>query len=553
MRQMEQPFFITKDQNKLIVFKQMYKKIRVNGLNFKRALQIVEEETAKNRYVVAALDYELGENLLPSLHGSFLNKGWLLFFNEYEEVSGLESEFFALTNFKLEMQRSEYEKKYQTIIAEIKKGNTYQINLTTFLKFNFYGSVLGFFKYILTRQETPYNSLFFDGKKYILSASPELFFKIENEEITVKPMKGTAPLSAGRDFLASDEKNLAENVMIVDLLRNDLGRICQKVKVDRLFDVEKYQSLYQMTSTITGKLIKKNYYEIFKALFPCGSVTGAPKISSMKIIKRLERGRRGIYTGGIGCFSRDVVVMSIPIRTIEIEGTQAKMGVGSGLTICSDYSDEYREIILKTNFLRKQNNFYLIETLLWDGLQYRELELHLKRLKKSAAYFKINYNEKSIIERLLAATLDISLKSKITLQLWANGRIKVIANEFKPWRAGKIKLQQVRPHKFAGYKTSNRFNADLNECMEVIWYTSQKELLEGSISNIFLKIKGRYYTPPLKSAILPGLERKKFIKENQVRIKKLYLSDLQQAEEIVFTNSVRGVIKITDLSLIEGL
>jgi para-aminobenzoate synthetase/4-amino-4-deoxychorismate lyase len=253
-------------------------------------------------------------------------------------------------------------------------------------------------------------SAFLHGENWqILSFSPELFFRLKDHRIVTRPMKGTARRGADlmedeniAHWLQNDLKNRSENVMIVDLMRNDLGRICEygSVRVDRLFAVEKYETLFQMTSEVSGTLrpgVRSS--DIFASLFPCGSVTGAPKHRTMEIIQELEGGPRGVYTGAIGFFSpAREAVFSVPIRTVVLENNRGAMGVGSGIVIDSRAEEEYRECLLKFEFLtRCEESFQLLESILWnDG--YSFLPLHLERMESSAAYFGFNFDRASILK-----------------------------------------------------------------------------------------------------------------------------------------------------------
>ena len=253
---------------------------------------------------------------------------------------------------------------------------------------------------------------FTGGRARILSFSPELFFRVEEaggtRRITTKPMKGTA--TRGRttpedreraEWLRNDAKNQSENVMIVDLLRNDLGRLAKfgSVKTNDLFAVERFPTLWQMTSTVTGELREEvGFHDIFRALFPCGSITGAPKVRAMQLLAELEGRARGVYTGAIGYFSQRRTVFNVAIRTLELDGNEGTMGVGSGIVIDSNAKQEYAECVLKAEFLagparQFAEGFALIETLLWDG-GYPLLQLHLDRLMDSAEYFGLSASGK---------------------------------------------------------------------------------------------------------------------------------------------------------------
>ncbi len=263
------------------------------------------------------------------------------------------------------------------------------------------------YAHLRARQPVDYGAfLHWQAGRHILSYSPELFFRVDWEapaarRIVTRPMKGTAP--RGRTtredreiaaWLANDPKNRAENVMIVDLERNDLGRVAQlgSVRAEKLFAVERLPTLWQMTSTVSAELRPEvGFHDIFRALFPCGSITGAPKVRAMQLIAELEDGPRGVYTGAIGFFSPRQTVFNVAIRTLELDGGQGTMGAGGGIVIDSNAAEEFRECMLKAEFLTRSSAqsaepLSLIETMLWNG-NYPFIEMHLDRLADSAGYF----------------------------------------------------------------------------------------------------------------------------------------------------------------------
>ncbi len=288
------------------------------------------------------------------------------------------------------LSEAEYSQRIATIHEWIRAGDVYQLNFTAPMRFEARGSAAALYARLRARQPVGYGAfLHWQPGRRILSFSPELFFRIDGDgarrgrrRIVTRPMKGTAP--RGRttredrqiaEWLRNDAKNRSENVMIVDLLRNDLGRVAcfGTVRAEELFAVERYPTLWQMTSTIRAELRPEaGFYDIFRALFPCGSVTGAPKVRAMQLIAELEDAPRGVYTGAIGFFSPWQTVFNVAIRTLELDGDRGKMGAGSGIVIDSDPAEEYRECLLKAEFLTRSSTelpeqFSLIETMLWDG------------------------------------------------------------------------------------------------------------------------------------------------------------------------------------------
>ncbi|MBU2063002.1 MAG: aminodeoxychorismate synthase component I, partial [Candidatus Omnitrophica bacterium] len=318
---------------------------------------------------------------------------------------------YQIQNLRLNLSRAEYLKNIREIKRYIAGGDTYQVNYTLKYKFNFSGCPFSLYQDLTTSQPVNYAAFIKSGDFTILSLSPELFFKKTKRDIFVRPMKGTIERGENREddaenklFLQKDIKNRAENLMIVDLLRNDLGRISRTgtVSVKKLFRVEKYKTLFQMTSTVKSKLKKPlSILELFSSIFPSGSVTGAPKIHTMKLIRKIEKEERKIYTGSIGFISpKQNAVFNVAIRTILLEKGRAELGVGGGITYGSAAASEYEECKLKGKFLTYPT-FQLLETLRYtkkDGFYL--LELHLERLKTSADFFGFPYNRASTLQYL---------------------------------------------------------------------------------------------------------------------------------------------------------
>jgi para-aminobenzoate synthetase/4-amino-4-deoxychorismate lyase len=404
------------------------------------------------------------------------------------------------------------------------------------------------------------------GNSHILSLSPELFFRKRGSSIISRPMKGTAKrgLTLDKDkenlkWLARNKKTRAENIMIVDLLRNDLGKISQEVRVPRLFEIEKHRTLYQMTSTVKAKL-KNNMKmkDIFFSLFPCGSVTGAPKIKTMEIIKDLEKEPRGVYTGAIGYISpqRDAC-FNIAIRTALIKDGKGEMGVGGGIVYDSIESSEYEEAMLKAKFLTQHfSEIFLIESMLWEeNVGYFLLSLHLKRLRNSCGYFSIPLDIKQLKRKLII--LEESLgrgKFKIRVSVSLNGDVKIekepLAEIATPVKV-KLSLQRIDPQNmFLYHKTTHRDLYDRERktaqeegYFEVIFLNTNEEVTEGSITNVFISKNGLLYTPPIKCGLLGGVLREYFLKEGRAKEEVLYLKDILEAEKVYIGNSVRGILE----------
>jgi para-aminobenzoate synthetase/4-amino-4-deoxychorismate lyase len=386
----------------------------------------------------------------------------------------------------------------------------------------------------------------------------------------MRPMKGTMARAASEEEdrevprrLQNDAKNHSEHVMIVDLLRSDLGRICAPgtVVTEDLFTAEKYPTLYQMTSTVKGTLLPNlKYYDIFRGLFPSGSITGAPKIRTMQIIRQLERKARGAYCGAIGFIApQGLSVFSVAIRTLAMKDGVATMGVGGGVVAESDPREEYKESLLKAAFLAESDrSFKLIETLLWDG-GFRFLSQHLDRLQSSATHFQFVFERGVIAAQLeeLAPSLRPGLHYKIRLLLAVDGQATVQSTEFTPCSTvARVNMAGERTSSddyFLQHKTTRRemydrsyHRARLTGFDDTLFVNERDEITEGAISNIFIEKGGRWFTPPLSSGVLPGIYRRYLLGSRAGATERvLTLEDLRQADQLYICNAVRGLRKAT--------
>ncbi|MBU1455127.1 MAG: aminodeoxychorismate synthase component I [Proteobacteria bacterium] len=501
-----------------------------------------------------------------------------------------------LPDFQIEgllpgQSRSSYLEAVCRIKEYIAAGDTYQVNYTLKLLFDFSGSAETLYHTLRRNQSVAYSALLRLGTEQILSLSPELFFRAESDSIVVRPMKGT--MKRGRYMeedkmlgrtLQTDIKNRSENVMIVDLLRNDLGRLMRKlgdkkVVTKSLFDVERYESLLQMTSTIfaeTGEnvLASVSLFDLFRALFPCGSVTGAPKIRTMEIIRELEKGTRGVYTGAIGYLSpAGKAVFNVPIRTIRLAHGKGEMGIGSGIVHDSDPEQEWEECLLKGHFLTQPlPEFYLIETMLWEaGQGYWLLAEHLERLEESAVFFCFSYDRREILaclKKLSEEFIDRCVRLRLTL--FKDGTVQTTYQPCEPpchrslpesWQevhnglpcislSGK-KVNSSSLWYF--HKTSRRdlFQEEFAKAQrlglfDVCFLNENAELTEGCISNLILSLDGKFVTPPVSSGLLAGTMRKNLLKQKQTRLREKVLTreDLCRADGLFCCNSVRGVVQV---------
>jgi para-aminobenzoate synthetase/4-amino-4-deoxychorismate lyase len=476
---------------------------------------------------------------------------------------------YEVKNLRPNVRKSEYHSSIGAIKKCIERGQTYQVNYTFKYKFDFRGNVLEFYLNLRRAQPTSYMALLNTGGEYVLSFSPELFFRLADKRIEIRPMKGTLSRAylpeadaAGARWLRNDLKNRAENVMIVDLMRNDLGRISKvgTVVTKELFEVEKYRTLHQMVSSVTSSLEDGVILrDIFRALFPSGSVTGAPKISTMEIIARLEKEERSVYTGVIGYISpRYEASFNVAIRTLLIKDGKGEMGVGGGIVYDSLESQEYKEAQLKARFLtQKFPRFSLIESMRWDKEKgFHLLDLHLRRLAASAGYFQIPLDLKEVRRELTALEAKLCkgpYKVRILLDLRGNLELSYQVLEEMSLPV-KVKLSARRVDAadlFLYHKTTHRHlydkerkRANREGFFEVIFLNNRGELTEGAISNIFLLIRGQLFTPPLSCGLLPGVLRQHLLETGEVKEKVFYPDDFSLAQKIFIGNSVRGLLEI---------
>ena len=561
--------------------------------DLKSCLRTMQKEKENGNYLAGFISYEAGYSFCQKLHSAAKYDFPLIWMGVFKKVSiydhnkgcflndpikletiaaSKNSKSCQITDLRLNISKKDYIRNVNIIKGLIAAGDTYQVNYTTKIKFNLKGTDLALYQKLRDNQPVGY-SAFIKSKQFsILSYSPELFFRKTKKHICVQPMKGTMPRGLNtlddkkmQKFLRNDPKNRAENIMIVDLLRNDLGKISKisSVQTTRMFQIEKYKTLLQMTSTVESELKKEiDLYDLFSSLHPCGSVTGAPKIHTMEIIKQLEPEERKIYTGSIGYISPDDnAVFNVAIRTILLNRTKGEMGIGGGITYNSSPESEWAETKLKAKFLT-QKHFKLIETMLLSKKTGIFLfELHLKRLKQSAEFFGFPCSLKKIKAMLHKKTNNLPGNQEYKLRLLLNNADNVhitisAITKIRPKASSRqiiICPHRINKHNpFLYHKTTCRslYNRQLNKYKkfgfyDILFLNRNKQVCEGAISNVFIKKSGIYYTPPINCGMLPGVFREYFIKQNKkVREKILYIEDLKKADVIYCANSVKGMVRV---------
>lgn len=458
------------------------------------------------------------------------------------------------------IERPRYEQDLAAIRSLIRIGDTYQVNHTFRMRAAFDGSPAGLYDDLCRTQQTPYAAFLDIGDLAVASASPELFFASSGRRIVTRPMKGTARRgrwsaedSEQRHRLIHSEKQQAENVMIVDLLRNDLGRVAEfgSVRVDELFTAERYQTLWQLTSTISGVAAPNtSLVDVFTALFPCGSVTGAPKPRTMEIISQRETTPRGVYTGAIGLIRPNGDArFSVGIRTVVIRSGVAEYGVGSGITWDSSSADEYEEALLKAKVLTERHpDFDLIETMRYEpGIGIDLVDRHLARIRESAEYFGFDLPA-DLGEKLDAFSADRPCRIKLTLT--RRGRFSIEQGDLPPPADGVTAAvatdDPVNPDdRYLFHKTSRREVYERRRRLypdqtDVILVNTRGEVTESTIANVAVLIEGHWYTPPLESGCLPGIRRGLLIEQGRLTERVMTVPELRAAEQIALVSSLRG-------------
>jgi para-aminobenzoate synthetase / 4-amino-4-deoxychorismate lyase len=536
------------------------------------ALLEIDRHVREGGEVAGFLRYEAGYALEEKLRPLLRNSLDLCWFGLYDQAlpfpfsippnnteNIIEKETSTIT-------RAQYDLALHAIHDWISAGHVYQVNFTYRLAFRSLCSPWHLFAALCDRHPVPYAAFVNTGVEQIVSLSPELFFRTQGNDILVKPMKGTAD----RGFTLGDDrrrgealrlsaKNRAENVMIVDLMRNDLGRICRagSVKTSRLFEVERFPSVWQMTSTVAGELNNASTpSSILKALFPSGSVTGAPKIRAMELIAELETSQRGVYTGAIGYFAPAHSQFNVAIRTAVLRDGQGLIGVGGGITYDSSTCEEWNESQSKAAFLTRTTPiFKIIETLRWEETEYWFLNEHLDRMCASAEYFGFRFDRLAALQALEQAASHLEgIPHRVRLLLAQDGSLEIDCGVLDGVRLGQVRLASqtvVTTDRFLYHKTTHRriYDQELAaaraaHCDDALFFNERNELTEGAIHNVFVVTDGIWRTPPVASGVLPGTYRASILRNcANAREDVLTLQDLNGNDEIYLCNSVRGVFR----------
>jgi len=525
------------------------------------------------------LGYALEERLMPLLpHDRSLP---LLWFGLFKKPIEIEPEVLdstlpligpppPITALEYALDRDAYQEKMTRVLEYIRAGDVYQVNLTFPVRFRYGGHPLALYAALRARQPVAHGGVVsFEGTT-IVSVSPELFLRVADGQATTRPMKGTlargADPEADRaaiDRLIEDPKQRAENLMIVDLMRNDLSRVSAvgSVEVPKLFEVETYPTLHTLTSTVTARLRKDaGPAAIFQAMFPCGSVTGAPKHRAMEIIREIEGPARDVYTGSIGAISPDgTLAFNVAIRTATLNSDGSGCyGAGGGIVADSKPDSEYDECLLKARILTDlAADYELIETFGWSARSgFVRLDMHLDRLTSSAEHLGFQFNRPAL-EAELAELADMfprdAVQRRVRLKLNRAGKVEITSEALVdgPRRPLLVGIEPVRvdgADPFLRHKTTcrQRYEACFARAAaagldEVIFLNRNGHVTEASRHNVFVEINGRLATPPVTSGLLPGILRQELLQSGAAVERNLTLDDIHQSGRWFVGNSLRGL------------
>jgi para-aminobenzoate synthetase/4-amino-4-deoxychorismate lyase len=543
-------------------------------------LAAAEGAAARGLWVAGFVTYEAAPGLDPSLvvrprapNDPFarLPLAWFAMFQQRQEtvLPSPRDEAPPSDAWIPTIDRARYDRAIARIREHIAAGDTYQVNHTLRLRSTVEGDERGLYRDLCFAQRGAHSAYLNAGRYRILSASPELFFRLDGDRLTTRPMKGTAPRGrwlaeddAVRERLTASVKDRAENAMIVDLLRNDLGRIARPgtVRWSKVFEPERFETVWQLTSTVTADLTSgTGLADVFRALFPSGSITGAPKVRTMGIIADLEDAPRGVYCGAVGFLAPatadpPTASFNVAIRTVVVdaESRTAEYGVGGGITWGSSASGEYDETVAKAKVLTaRRPPFELLESMRRDpGEPIRRLEEHVERLRSSAVYFGFTFDEAAVRAAMDEAGVAADRSVKIRLRLSRVGTIEVSSAALDRGAPEPVRLAvddvPVDPSDvFLFHKTTMRRRYEdarvrHPDADDTVLINTRGEITETSVANIAAKLGGRWLTPPLDAGVLAGTERAALVAERTLEERAISIEEARMAEELAVFNSVRG-------------
>lgn len=558
-----------------------HERVCVDGHALDAVCAAIEGDLQRGLHAVVVADYEFGRNLQFGMIGrgdehalrvlmfrsrAFLSRdeasAWLAS-HEVEDIAGV-------AGIEASVTRGEFDQAIAAVQEALREGESYQINYTYRLNFDVFGAPLALYRRLRERQAVHYGAFIAlpDGRS-VVSCSPELFVEKAGDLLRARPMKGTAPRESDPEALHNDPKNRAENVMIVDLLRNDMSRVAVtgSVNVPALFSVEPYASVWQMTSTIEARVIPgTSFADIVRALFPCGSITGAPKYRTMQLIDEIESTPRGLYTGAIGWLDASGdFCLSVAIRTLVVDASKERgvLGIGAGIVLDSVAADEYEECLLKARFLTGADpGFELFETCFATrDAGVRHYARHVSRLKASAAYLGFAFDETALGTQVAqqCAGFDSDEPHRLRIALDKSGRIAITSARLAPLPSSSVDVLLASERGFAPqsstdallrHKTTRRADydrawkaAEAEGAFDMLFVNEHGELTEGGRSSVFVQLDGTWFTPPIDAGVLPGVMRAVLIEELGAVERALTLDDLRKAQDVLISNALRGAVK----------
>ena len=533
-------------------------------------LNAAQQAADDGQYAAGFLCYEAAPGLDKACRthsATNMPLAWFALFNDFQELdacTGADPSAFTASEWQPSMTVSAYTEAIDRIKSYLKSGDTYQVNYTMRLAASLSGDTRALFWHLYRMQRAKYCALIDTDGFTICSASPELFFSLDGNTLTSRPMKGTSSrgLTSEQDealanALHESQKNRAENVMIVDMVRNDMGRIADpgSVHVPHLFDIERYPTVLQMTSTVECTT-SASFPDIMTVLFPCASITGAPKIRTMQLIKELEPTPRSVYTGCIGCLSPGrKAAFNVAIRTITVDKTEgsAEYGVGGGIVWDSDAKTEYEECQVKASVLTAQQpEFELLETILWNpGDGYHLLERHMNRLESSAKYFDYPIDLQRIKTDLVTAGEAMpTVPQKVRLLLDKHGAIRIevtplpASQRSSPFQIGLSSQPIDSQDRFLYHKTTNRAiyeqaRKEKPDCDDVLLWNERGEITESTIANVVVEKDSQLVTPPVECGLLPGVFRAHLLSCGEIKEQVITKEDVRSTSKFFIINSVR--------------
>lgn len=559
-------FVLLDDQGtgKQFVFRNPHKIISANTReDLPRAFREIEDAQESGKWLAGHMSYELGHALETRFNapaGTLIQLGVFDAPEDHPPAEWLYTRGIPQLEFKPSWSEADYLSRFDVVQDYLKSGDCYQVNLTFPMFAKSPASPAQIYAAFRRRQPGRHGAIVSLGGADIISFSPELFFERKNQNMRMRPMKGTRPRSPNPEDdaailaeMQAEPKSRAENLMIVDLLRNDLSRLCTpgSVEVPELFALETYPTLHQMTSQVTGKLRSGvGWAEILRSLFPCGSVTGAPKIRAMEIIEELESGPRGAYCGSVGYIAPNGdASFSVAIRTVELKDGELRYDVGSGVVLDSDGPDEYRECLLKARIFDVPFEG-AIETFrrLPNG-DIPHAELHQNRFASAVGVDMASRLFSSLGQstgddaRIRVTARDSGLSTEITPFKALDLPLRLALSRY-PLSHG---IQETRIKSTARdfYDGERARVSALTEAGEVIFLNAAGQLCEGSFTSLFIERNGALVTPALSCRLLPGVLRQNLIATGQAREALLTLADLETADKIFVGNSLRGLMPAT--------